>query len=89
MGMIGMPFSWEEQEEIALMQAGLLHTGTVENAFSLGKIEQLIFIQFTSFAQLEIITVGMSAGRISFTGGNLLISYGTDSESPEFITLVG
>ena len=87
--MVGMPFAGEEQEHITCLDRCLRTMGTLEDPFTLGVIEQLVFIEHPTFLEIEIITVCMSFRGIVFSGGDLFISHRTDGQSPEGITLIG
>ena len=79
---------WEQQEKVALTDDGLTDIGAVEDALSLSKVQQLVFVEFTSPFQFEVVAVGMSYRWIGIIWCNLLVANGADRESPLGITLV-
>jgi hypothetical protein len=81
-GVIGMPLTWEEQEHVTRLDGGLRTMGTLEDTLALRIIEQLVFVEYPTFLEIEIIAVGMSLGGIILPGGYLFIPHSTDGQAP-------
>ena len=77
-----MPFTREKQKHIACLDGRFRTMGTLEDPFTLRVIEQLVFVEYSSFLEIEIISVSMSLRGIVLTRGYLFIPYSTDGESP-------
>lgn len=84
-----MPFTGEEQKHVSLVQFRFLLVSACEYTFSLCDVEQLVFVEFAPFFDVEIISVGMASGGIGVARGYLFISYGTHGESPLHVAVVG
>ena len=63
--------------------------GALENALALRIIEQLVFVEYATFTDIEIVAVGMSLCGILVARGYLFIAHGTDGKSPLDIALTG
>lgn len=81
-GMVAVPFSREEEKHIAGFDLGLGDMGGVEDALTLGLVEELVFVERASFLQVEEIAVGVPLGGIVVTGGDIFSSHSADGESP-------
>ena len=80
--MIGVPFSREEQKHVTGFDCRFRTMGTLEDAFALGVVEQLVFVEYSSFLNIEIIAVSMALCGIILIRRYLFISYCTDGKSP-------
>ena len=88
-GVIAVPLAWEKEKHVSCLQSTTRTVGTLEPTLPLRVIEQLVLIEDASFLDVEIVAVCMSFRRVRVARGNLLMSDGADSETPEGITLVG
>ena len=52
-------------------------------------IQQLVFVQLSSFIAIEIVAVSMSSCRVGVARCDFLISYSADGKSPFAILFVG
>ena len=80
--MVGVPFSREEEEDVASLDSGFRDVFRLEHAFALRLVEELIFVEGSSFLDIEVITVGVPLGGIGFSRGDDFPSHGTDGETP-------
>ena len=85
---VGVPLTRKEQEHIACLQSCAWTMITLEPPLAIGVIEQLVFIEPSSFFYIEIIAVRVSFCGIGIIGRYFFISYGANSESPEGIPFI-
>ena len=88
-GVVAVPLTWEEEKHVSCLQSTTRTVGTLEPSLSLRVIKQLVLIEDASLLDVEVVAVCMSTSRVRITRGNLLMSDGTDCESPEGIAFVG
>ena len=88
-GVVSVPFARKEQEYVTGLDRCLCDMCRLEHAFSLGLVEQLVFIELASLLQVEVIAVGMSFCGIGFSRLDHLVPYGAHGESPFFVAFVG
>ena len=61
----------------------------MEDAFAVGVVEELVFVEGAASLDVEVIAVGMAFGGVGFTGEDMLVAGGADGETPEGVAVVG
>ena len=81
-GMVGMPFARKEHEDVASLDGRLRTMLRLEDTFAFRLVEQLVFIQRPTFLDVEVISIGMSLGRVVFTWLDIFFPHSADGETP-------
>jgi hypothetical protein len=80
--MIAMPFTGKEQEDVSSLDLCFRKMGRAEHSFAFRLVEKLVFIEGSSLLEIEVISIGMTLGRIFFSRGDFFPSHGADGETP-------
>ena len=77
-GVVAVPLTREQQEQVALADYLLTDGGTMKHALALAQVKQLVLVQLAATLQFEVVAVGMATGGIGVTGLYFLVAHRAD-----------
>lgn len=82
LGVIGVPLTGEEEEHVAGTDGDRGTVNALEKAFAFRIVEELVFVEGSAPADVEVVAVGMTFGGVGLAGQDMFVAYGADSEAP-------
>ena len=74
---IRVPLSGEKEEDVARFYGYVFQMGGTERAAALDDIEHLIFVQYSAFVDVEVVSVCVAGRRIGFVSLYFFVAHGT------------